>query len=591
MRHFFITVLGTIIGLFIFFILLFVILGSIGAAVSSAAKSSSSQTAGPTILTLDLRKPLRDHSAGKPLFGIQPNSVVDIARRLHKAKTDDQIKGLFIRANEFAMVPASAEEIRLAIADFKDGGKPVITHSQGFEGTSVLPYMAVSASDEIWQQATSNFSAAGIRSEMGFYGGIFEKYDVKVQFEQFHEYKNAANVYKEKGLTPAHREATTAYLSSIFDSAINHIAADRNIEAETVRNIFNAAPHSAETAQAKGLVDKLGHVEAAKSYIRKKAGGSKVKFTPLKNYSIKGSITGPAIAFIGGQGAVVTGSSLDGSNPLRNGLNMGSDTIAGAFDAAIKDKKVKAIVFRVSTPGGSPSAADQIHDAVARAKKAGKPVIISMGQYAASAGYYISANADKVIALPTTITGSIGVLGGKIALRDTFAKFGYNIEDVNIGGEYVSAYSGDEPFTQAQQAAFRNQLAEIYEDFTERVSEGRDIPLNVVQDIAKGRVWTGVQGKDRQLVDELGGFMKAVSVAKSLAKIEPDTSVYIKQFPKPKTLQQQLEALSGGSVQALQELHTLREISALPEVQAIIQARQNKTLHSQSLRAPIADIQ
>ena len=288
---------------------------------------------------------------------------------------------------------------------------------------------------------------------------------------------------------------------------------------------------------------------------------------------------------------MVTGSSLDGSNPLRNGLNMGSDTIAGAFDAAIKDKKVKAIVFRVSTPGGSPSAADQIHDAVARAKKAGKPVIISMGQYAASAGYYISANADKVIALPTTITGSIGVLGGKIALRDTFAKFGYNIEDVNIGGEYVSAYSGDEPFTQAQQAAFRNQLAEIYEDFTERVSEGRDIPLNVVQDIAKGRVWTGVQGKDRQLVDELGGFMKAVSVAKSLAKIEPDTSVYIKQFPKPKTLQQQLEALSGGSVQALQELHTLREISALPEVQAIIQARQNKTLHSQSLRAPIADIQ
>ena len=133
---------------------------------------------------------------------------------------------------------------------------------------------------------------------------------------------------------------------------------------------------------------------------------------------------------------------------------MGSDTIAEAFDAAIKDKKVKAIIFRVSTPGGSPSAADQIYDAVARAREAGKPVIISMGQYAASAGYYVSANADSIIALPTTITGSIGVLGGKIALRDTFAKFGYNIEDVNIGGEYVSAFSGDEPLRRRNKPLF-----------------------------------------------------------------------------------------------------------------------------------------
>jgi len=595
MRHFLITVLGTIIGLFIFFVLLFVILGSIGAAISSTAKSSKSQKSA-SILTLDLRTPLRDHSAGAILFGIQPNSVVDIARRLHKAKTDNQVKGLFIRANEFAMVPASAEEIRLAIADFKESGKPVITHSQGFEGTSVLPYMAISASDEIWQQSTSNFSAAGIRSEMGFYGGIFEKYDVKVQFEQFYEYKNAANVYKEKGLTPAHKEATSSYLTSIFESAIGHIAKDRNIQAQKVRDIFDAAPHSAETAQEKGLIDKLGHVEAAKSYLQKKAGGDKVKFKPLKTYSLSKPITAPAIAFIGGQGSVVTGKSLDGSNPFRNGLTMGSDTIAEAFDAAIKDKKVKAIIFRVSTPGGSPSAADQIHDAVARARESGKPVIISMGQYAASAGYYISANADKIIALPTTITGSIGVLGGKIALRDTFAKFGYNIDDVNIGGEYVSAFSGDEPFTQAQQAAFRSQLTEIYEDFTSRVAEGRDIPLDTVLDIAKGRVWTGTQGQERQLVDEMGGFMKAVSVAKSLSDIEPETKVYIKQFPRPKTAQQQFEALIGGSAQTMQDLQALREISTLPEVQALIKARQNnvfnyKDLHSQSLRAPLADIQ
>ena len=197
-----------------------------------------------------------------------------------------------------------------------------------------------------------------------------------------------------------------------------------------------------------------------------------------------------------------------------------------------------------------------------------------MGQYAASGGYYVSANADKIVAMPATITGSIGVLGGKIALEGTFAKVGYNIDGITIGGDYAGAYSPDEPFNQSQKAAYRGQLEDIYEDFTTRVAEGREISLERVKEIAKGRVWTGAQAKDIGLVDELGGVMKAIEVAKELAEIDADAKINLKQYPRPKTTTEQLEDILGGSVKVQDDIATLGEIAALPEVQALIKARQ-----------------
>ena len=271
----------------------------------------------------------------------------------------------------------------------------------------------------------------------------------------------------------------------------------------------------------------------------------------------------------------MTGKSSNGGSPFGGrGVTMGGDTLAKAFDDAAKNKNVKAIIFRVSSPGGSPAASDQIHDAVARAQEKGKPVIISMGQYAASGGYYVSANADKIVAMPATITGSIGVLGGKIALEGTFAKVGYNIDGITIGGDYAGAYSPDEPFNQSQKAAYRGQLEDIYEDFTTRVAEGREISLERVKEIAKGRVWTGAQAKDIGLVDELGGVMKAIEVAKELAEIDADAKINLKQYPRPKTTTEQLEDILGGSVKVQDDIASLGEIAALPEVQALIKARQ-----------------
>ncbi len=573
MRHFLVTVLGTIIGILLCFFLLVVFLVAIIGA--SMASNQTKSTSDKVVLTLNLQTPMLDHSAGETIFGAPPLSVVNIVQSLNAAKSDDNIKGVFIRANNYGMVPASAEEIRLAIKDFQTSGKFVVAHSQGFEGTSFTAYHAVSAADEIWQQDTTGFAVAGIRSESGFYGGVAEKYDAKVQMEQFYEYKNAANVYTQKDYTPAHREATESLLNSFYTIATSQIAIDRDMSVKKISRLFEAAPHSAESALKAGLTDKLGHYLEAQDYVKEKAGGDDVTFQNVKAYGATLYNSGPVIAMIGGQGPVMMGKSSDGANPFSNNVTMGSDTLASAFEAAANDDDVKAIVFRVSTPGGSATASDQILNAVSRAQTAGKPVIISMGQYAASGGYYVSAYADKIVALPSTITGSIGVLGGKIALRDTFARIGYNIEAINKGGDYLGVYSGDEPFTQAQQAAYRGQMEDIYVDFTTRVSEGRNLPLERVLEIAKGRVWTGEQALERGLVDELGGFRKAIEVAKAEAGIDADKSVKLKHFPRPKSDLEQIEALFGQSVKAQSDLAALRDIVEMPEIKALLEARKD----------------
>ena len=585
MRQFFITMAGTIAGIFGFFILLFIIFmffGLLGALSSIGEKTPDK------ILTLDLRKPFIDHAIGESLFGDTPSSIVDTVYALDRAKDDKAVKGVFIRAENFGMAPASAEELRLALVDFKTSGKFVIAHAQGFESTSLMSYQAVSAADEIWMQDTTGFAVSGLRSETEFYGGVMEKFDADPEFFQFHEYKNAVNTYTEKGFTDSHREATTSYLTAIYDNAVGQIATDRGMTAAGVTQVLKASPHSAEDALEAGMVDKLGQLEEARDYVRKKVGNDKIAFTSLNSYGPGTTSGSNTIAFIGGQGAVLPGKSSGGSLFSR-GITMGGDTVSAGFDAALKDKKVKAIVFRVSSPGGSPAASDQILAAADRAKDAGKPIVISMGQYAASGGYYVSAHADHIVALPQTITGSIGVYGGKIALEGTFAKVGYNIEGITVGGEFAGAYSPDAPFTPTQAEAYRGQLQDIYDDFTTRVANGRDIPIERVKEIAKGRVWTGIQAKEIGLVDELGGIMTAIDAAKKLAEIDVDEDVKIKIFPRQKSIEDQINEIFTGTAQIAQDVKTLQDIAALPEVQAALRAREAARF-GQEMKADIPEI-
>ena len=575
MRQFFITLIACIVGVCIALVLVFMFFAFIiGSAVSSvSAANGDAKSSRATVLTMDLRSGMRDHGGENSLFGGDSSaSVVTTVRALARAKDDDSVKGLFIRANSWGMSPAQAEEIHMAIEDFQTSGKFVFAHAQGFEGTSLSSYFAVSGADEIWLQDTTGFALSGYRAEIEFLGGVFEKFDAKPEFIQFHEYKNAANTYTKKSMTEPHREAMTTLLQSIMDTAVSNIAEDRGMTEQAFQEFLDNAPHSAEKAQEFGFVDKLGHYATARDFAQDSAGDG-ATFKSVAEYGI-GYTDGPVIAFIGGQGAVVEGESADGSNPFTGGnVTMGGDTVSEALIKAAKDKKVKAIVFRVSSPGGSATASDQIWDAVNRAKDAGKPVVISMGQYAASGGYYVAANADKIVALPTTITGSIGVLGGKIVLRDTLAKIGYNVEAINLGGEYGAAYSAFEPWDQSTRKAYRQSMENIYVDFTTRVANGRDIPIERVKEIAKGRVWSGVQAKEIGLVDEYGGFMKAVEIAKELANIDADTQVRIKVFPREKTPQEQLLEMFNITAESAASLQELRALAQTPEFQAMIKAR------------------
>jgi protease-4 len=266
---------------------------------------------------------------------------------------------------------------------------------------------------------------------------------------------------------------------------------------------------------------------------------------------------------------------------------MGSDTLSDALTDAAEDDKVKAIIFRVNSPGGSAIASDQIWDAVNRAKESGKPVIISMGQYAASGGYYVAANADKIVAMPTTLTGSIGVYGGKIALGELHDKLGYNVAAISKGGEYTAAYASGESWTPELREKYRRSMEDIYTDFTGRVAEGRDLPIERVREIAKGRVWTGTQAKEIGLVDELGGFMRAIEIAKAEADIDADTKVRLKTFPKPLSTSEQIEQLLSGSVSAGGDLAALTELLSTPQAQALLAASKaaNTSAEDRSLMA------
>lgn len=590
MRQFFISLLGSIVGFFIAMFLCFLFLVAIIAALASSGSQKEASTGSSVVLTMDFRGGMIDHGGENSLFGSTTSSVVTSVRALTRAKTDENIKGLLIRANSWGMSTEQAEELRLAIKDFRTSGKFVVAHAQGFEGTSLSGYVAVSGADEIWLQDTTGFSLSGYRAEIEFLGGVFEKYDVKPEFIQFHEYKNAVNSYTQKGLTEPHREAMTALLQSLMDTSVAHIAEDRNLQQDFVLNFLNNAPHSAEDAKEEGFITTLGHYADARDYVRKKAGGEKAKFISLNKYGTDTQSSGPVIAFIGGQGTVLEGRSSDGSNPFSNSLSMGGDTISEAFIKASKDKNVKAIVFRINSPGGSPTASDQIWDSVNRAKKAGKPVVVSMGQYAASGGYYVAANADKIVAMPTTITGSIGVYGGKFAMGDALANFGYNVEAINVGGEFSAIHSPFEAWNQSNRAAYQRALEDIYVDFTTRVANGRNIPIERVREIAKGRVWTGVQAKDIGLVDELGGFLKAVDIAKELAEIDADTVVKIKKFPRDLTPSEQLEQMFNVTVDATANLEDLRTLAQSPEFKALLKAKTALNTKNTSLRANLPDI-
>jgi protease IV len=565
-------VVGTLNGLLKFalaIVLLIAVLAGIGMMEGDGLPSKM-------VLNLDLRSPVADSNAPDPLdASTRPPSIMDIVLALDAAGRDARVKGAFLRLGTADLSVPQAEEIGAAIQRFRQTGKFVLAHSQGFLSNGLGDYLTAASASEIWMQPKSPFGTAGAGAGALFLRGLFDKFDAVPQMVKRSDFKSAADMYMEKDYTGPDRLQTTALLQSWYDNATTAAAADRKLAPKAVVADFEASPQFADDARREGLIDRMGYDDEAESAARDRA-GSGAGMVSLKKYwhAVKdvASLTGGThVALIEAAGEIVDGTTGGGSLFGNNENIIAGDDLSAAIRSATKDKSIKAIILRVDSPGGSVTASDQILDAVKKAQAAGKPVVVSMGAVAASGGYYISASANKIIAEPGTLTGSIGVLTGKVSLGKTIGLVGANADEIGVGKNALFD-SGISPFTPDQLANLNTQADVTYADFTQKVATGRKLPLDKVQEIAKGRVWTGADAEPRGLVDQLGGFWTAVAAMKQVAGIPADGKVQFVRFPKAKSLGQALEDAFGGTTASMRAIQGLATLAQTPGIRSVVEA-------------------
>jgi protease-4 len=565
-KQFLITVAGVIVGSFLFVFLGFLFLvGSLASLGSKPAQPSH------MVLALDLREDLADQRSPNPFAAFGSSSaLLDVLAKIDGARTDNSVEGIYIRANTGGLQAAQAEELRAALAAFRASGKFVVAHLQADGVRMGMPgYMAVADSDEVWLQEASEFQPMGLSAEVTFFGATLQRYHLQAQFEQREDYKNAPNSLTQRGFTPAHRESMLSLMNGIYDNMIANIAADRGITPQATRTAIESTPFTAERARELQLVDQLGRPEeAARAALARAEGSEMVEFADYRAPTHSG---GRVIAVVQGEGAIVSGP--EEHDIFSDDSSMNSDRIAEALLDASDDEDVAAIVFRVSSPGGSIVASDQILAALRTAKERGKKIVVSMGDVAASGGYYVSAFADEIVASPSTITGSIGVFGGKLIIGPAFDYYlSTNTETLTVGSPMVEMFTTERGFNQAERATFAGFIDRAYQDFLGLVAEGRGMTREQVRAVAQGRVWTGQQALERGLVDHLGGFSVAVARARALAGIEEDARVQLRYFPTAENPFKAFERMFGASSESVEALVRINAALQDPRMQRVMAA-------------------
>jgi protease-4 len=522
---------------------------------------------GNMVLSLDLREPIDDSSAAAAsIFTPKRATVMDVVLGLDAASRDGRVKGAVVQLGNGALSTAQAEEVGAAIQRFRSNGKFVIAQASAFFGAGLGDYLAASAANEIWIQPKAPFSPAGAGGGEIFLRGTLDKINAVPQMAKRAEYKSAADMFMEKQMTPADREQLTVLMNSVYGSAVTQMAANRHITGPEVIAALEASPQFAEDALARHMVDRIGYDDEARAAAQTKAGeGAKLtKFTDyVKDVTHIGT---PNIAVVEAAGEIRDGTAKN--SLLNTSAGIASDDLSAAIAQAARDKNIKAIVLRVDSPGGSVTASDQILHAVRVAQKAGKPVVVSMGSVAASGGYYISLSANRIVAEPGTITGSIGVLTGKVSFGKTLGLVGAHADDVSVGKNTLMD-SPIEPFTDEQWANLNHQADVIYDDFTAKVAAGRKLPLDKVRDVARGRVWSGTDAHARGLVDALGGFWTAAGQAASLSGVAVSDMTF-RIYPRPTGILGRLEEMSGGLDASLGVVGQVESLLNLPPLRAIL---------------------
>jgi protease-4 len=510
---------------------------------------------------------LPDYSPDDPFkkfFGGPDQSLTGLVMQFKKAKVDKRIKAILLDVNMSGVGWGKADEIRDAMTDFRSSGKQVYAY---IEFGLNKEYYIATAADKIIVPPPGELFINGLAADVMFFRGSLDKLGIYPDIYQIGKYKTAANMFKEKEMTDAHREFINEFIEDLYQRYINKIAEARRKTPEEVRTLIDNAPYNAEQAKNAGLIDEAMYRDQFESMLKKQLGQKEsdpliaVRAHDYRDVSPEslGLNKGERIAVIYATGEIGSGSS---QNSPSGDQSIGSDTVAKALNDAAADKTIKAIVMRVDSPGGSGLASDIIWRAVETANQK-KPVVVSMGDVAASGGYYISVSASKIIAQPSTITGSIGVLAGKPVMRGFYDWLGISNEYV-MRGKTAGMFRATEKFSDDERVKFEEWIkTTYYRDFVPKVAKGRGKDSQYIDSVAQGRVWTGGQAKDKGLVDEFGGLDKAIDVAKQLAKIPADKGVQRVILPYPTTF---LEQLLYGGENSNTELEQQRAVlAAMPE--------------------------
>jgi protease-4 len=466
----------------------------------------------------------------------EKQTLRDVVDAIDRGAGDDRVVGMIAKIGAAPMGMAQTQEIRDVVQRFRAHKKFAVAYAETFGefGPGNGAYYLATAFDHIYLQPSGDVGLTGIIMESPFVKGTLAKLGVSFRGDHRYEYKNALNFYTETKYTGPHKEAMTAIMTSWFNQMKDAVCQARQIAPEKFQSLVDAGPYLGKEAVDAKLVDAVAYRDEVYGKVKSQAGDGAELLYLEKYLSRAGRLhdRGKTIALIYGVGGVTRGKS--DYDPVQGTQTMGSDTVAGAIRAAVDDKDVKAILFRVDSPGGSYVASDTIWREVVRARQAHKPVIVSMGNLAGSGGYFVAMAADKIVAEPGTITASIGVLGGKMLTNGLWEKIGLSWDEVHQG-ENATMFTGTHDYTSAEWSRFEAWLDRVYDDFTSKVAEGRKLPKEKVLEIAKGRIWSGQDAKSLGLVDELGGYDTALKLAKKAAGVPESEDVKIVVYPRPKS--------------------------------------------------------
>lgn len=514
----------------------------------SIMKLAKQRTA-PLILELDLTDGLLETRPADPLAAVmsrhQP-TVTDIVSGLRLARTDQRVKALVVKVGGKPIGLGIVQELRQAVQRFGDSGKPTFAWAESFGEFSAgnVPYYLATAFETIYLQPSGEVGLTGLAIERVFLRGALDKLGVTLEVGARHEFKSAAEQLTERGFSEPAREATRRMAESVTEQVAEAIVARTGKSSEEVGRLIDDGPYLADDALEAGLVDALGYRDEVYAAVRKSVKATQEtgllylsryqryreltnRFRQLSQQGFQGR-SQPSVALVQAVGAIRRGRSG------RGGLSpgdpaMGSDSITATLRSAVRDPNIKAIVLRVNSPGGSYVASDAIWREVIRARNAGKPVVASMGDVAASGGYFISMAADSIVAQPGTITGSIGVITAKPVLSEAYSKIGVSTDSVVLG-KHAGMFSTSHSFTSEEWQLIDAWLDRIYADFTGKVASARAMTAERVHELARGRVWTGADARENGLVDELGGIEDAAAIARSRAGL-PDSAPLV-HYPK-----------------------------------------------------------